>query len=97
MYDFFFNTQWGLAALFFGGMVIFAVLALLLERGTRSKYRDRPKPTEDVTFKKSNRPVKTKAERERERAEQVDEVRGALAEGGIAGLLGISFDDDEEK
>ena len=94
MYDFLFNSRMGLGVLFIAGMILFAIVALLLERGTRAKYRDRPAPQEDVEFARPNRQL-TKEEREKLREERLNKARETISEGGIAGMLGIGFDDDE--
>lgn len=47
IFTFLFETRGGLAVLFFGGIVIFAIAAFILEKRTHKMYVDRGPKSED--------------------------------------------------
>ena len=46
--DFLFKTPTGVAILFFGGMVLFAIIAFLAERKTHKMFYNHPQEEEDA-------------------------------------------------
>lgn len=52
VFSFLFNTREGFAVLFFGGVVIFAIVAFVLEKRTHKLYVDRGEksPDEEDSF-----------------------------------------------
>lgn len=47
IYTWLFNTRAGMATLIFGGMAIFALIALVMERRTHKQYFNHPKTDDD--------------------------------------------------
>ena len=96
LYDYLFNTRQGLLVLVVVGVIVFAIAAFVLERGTRAKFPNRPEPAQEDQIEKTAGAAKATAKAAAKQASRTEAAVDKIAEDGVAGLLGIDLDLDDE-
>lgn len=96
LYDYLFNTRQGLLVLVVVGVVVFAIVAFVLERGTRAKFPNRPEAPQEPDEKKAKEAGRTAGKAAAKGAAGTQKAVDKIAEDGVAGLLGLDLDLGDE-
>ena len=96
LYNYLFNTRQGLLVLVVVGVIVFAIAAFVLERGTRAKFPNRPEAPKEERAEKAADSAKAAAKAAAKQASRTEQAVDKIAEDGVAGLLGIDLDLDDE-